>query len=114
MPYFCLSIDANDYDTIVAADQGDPIAQTDLALLFLSERKPNGAVPWLQLAAKQECTEAMHWLGRCHIEGNGLPKDEKTGLRWLMKAAVCGHVISIQQMEAIRVLRPNSNPAFPI
>lgn len=33
----------------------------------------------------------MHWLGRCHIAGNGVPADEKTGADWIAKAASRGH-----------------------
>lgn len=86
-----LRIEPDDRALIVAADAGDPDAQCDLALLFLAQGFAADAVPWLEAAARQYHAEAMHWLGRCHIAGNGVPADEKTGAGWIAKAARRGH-----------------------
>lgn len=84
------------------ADSGNASAQNDLALLLLSHKKPHGALYWLELAAKQECPEAMHWLARCYLEGNGVTQDENLGLMWLARSAARGHRISQQQVQAMR------------
>lgn len=101
-PYLCLPVGAEDWDLIISADVGNAEAQNDLALLFLSHGKPESAIYWLDLAAKQDYADAMHWMGRCYIEGKGLPKDENLGIMWLSKAAAHGHVISQAQMQAMR------------
>jgi len=73
-----------------------------MALLFLSHKKSKNAVYWLELAIKQKHSDAMHWLGRCYIEGNGIDKNENLGLMWISKAAAEGHIISSEMMKAIR------------
>ncbi|MGP1665999.1 MAG: tetratricopeptide repeat protein, partial [Rhodanobacter sp.] len=77
-------------------------AQTDLAVLFLSNAKPESAVYWLELAAKQDYANAMHLLGRCYTDGNGILKNEDLGIMWIAKAASHGHLISQGQMQALR------------
>jgi len=101
-PHICIPLDQQDFDLIRDADAGHAEAQTDLALIFLSNAKPEGAVYWLELAAKQDYADAMHWLSRCYLDGTGVPKDENLGLMWLAKAASRGHVISQGQMQAMR------------
>jgi hypothetical protein len=105
----CFAIKEDDLELIAAADQGVAAAQNDLALLFLSHSKAKQAIYWLELAIKQKNTDAMHWLGRCYIEGTGLARDENLGLMWLARAAAEGHIISGKMMEAIRqrALRPD-------
>ncbi|SEQ34631.1 Sel1 repeat-containing protein [Ectothiorhodospira magna] len=71
--------------------------------MLLEARRPDLALHWLQAAADQHYPDAMHWLGRCHISGEGVPKDEMLGLSWLQRAAALGHVISQRQMAGIRV-----------
>jgi TPR repeat protein len=101
-PHICILLHPEDLPILVKADEGDVEAQTEMALLFLSNDKPKGAIDWLQLAARQDYAEAMHWLGRCHIEGNGVPRNENLGMMWLSKAAAHGHAISQGQMQAMR------------
>lgn len=91
-----------DIELIDRADGGNPEAQNALALLFFASGKPENAIYWLELAAKQDYADAMHWLGRAYLEGGGVPQDENLGMMWLSKAAVCGHPISRAQMQAIR------------
>ncbi|MFI4938981.1 MAG: tetratricopeptide repeat protein [Burkholderiales bacterium] len=100
--YFCVPIAAEDYPLIENADAGNAEAQTDLAIIFLFNAKPKSAIYWLKLAARQGCAEAMHWLGRCYADGNGLPKDENLGIMWIANAAAQGHAISQGQMQAMR------------
>jgi TPR repeat protein len=107
-PYFLMQIDPQDFALIESADcggGGDADAQNELALLFLANQQPASALYWLELAAGQGHTDAMHWLGRCHIEGNGLPKNEELGIMWLSKAAAHGHLISRYQMDRLYTLK---------
>jgi TPR repeat protein len=84
------------------ADRGDPAAQNDLALIFLASGKTRGAIYWLELAARQEYADAMHWLARCYLDGNGVAPDDHVGLMWLSKAAAHGHLISQGQLQVMR------------
>ena len=97
----CIPLEEGNFELITKADQGNAEAQNDLALLFLSCAKPKKAVYWLELAIKQKHTDAMHWLGRCYIEGNGVVQDENLGFMWLSRAAADGHIISRKMMRTI-------------
>jgi TPR repeat protein len=97
-----IPLEEDDLELIAEADSAIAEAQNDLALLFLLHGKPQGAIYWLELAVKQEYSDAMHWLARCYFEGNGVLKDENMGMMWLAKAASQGHKISQAQMQAMR------------
>lgn len=101
-PHLCLPIEDDDIDLIGQADAGQAEAQNDLALLFLENNKPKQAHYWLDLASKQEYPDAMHWIGRCYLEGNGVVQDENMGIMWLAKAAARGHKISQGLMQTFR------------
>lgn len=101
-PECCVPIQKDDFELIAQADAGNAEAQNDLALLFFSHARPKKAIYWLELAIKQKHTDAMHWLGRCYIEGNGLLRDENLGLMWLSRAAAEGHIISQEMMQDIK------------
>lgn len=98
----CIPMTPADWALVLRADAGDAEAQTDLSLLLLSHGKPGAAVSWLEQAAKQGSPEAMHWLGRLHINGQGVPRDDNMAMMWLAKAAAAGSRISQQQMQSIR------------
>jgi hypothetical protein len=100
--HMCVPLEPEEVGFLEMADAGDAEAQNDLGLIFLSHGKPKGALYWLQLASKQDYADAMHWIGRCYIEGNGLQQDENLGIMWLSKAAAHGHVISQSQIRAMR------------
>lgn len=99
--YISLPLQVEDYPMITQADQGDPTAQTDLAVVFLAGKKYKQAVYWLQRAIEQNDPEAMSLIGRCHINGEGVEQNEKLGLLWIARAANLGHVISDRQMKSI-------------
>jgi TPR repeat protein len=101
--YTCIPLEDEDSALIKDADTGNAEAQNDLALLFLANSKLRAAIYWLELAAKQDYPDAMHWLGRCHIDGNGVLQDENLGMMWLAKAAAHGHAISQAQMQSMLV-----------
>jgi hypothetical protein len=99
----CIDLDPDDIEILKAADAGNAKAQNDLALLFLEHNKLKSAVYWLELAAKQQFTDAMHLLGCCYLEGNGLPKDDNLAIMWIAKAASLGHSIAIAQIQSMRL-----------
>jgi hypothetical protein len=101
LPHLWISLTDDDLQLVLEADKGNAEAQSDLALLFLSDAKPKEAVYWLELAIKQGDVSAMHWLGRAYVDGNGVPKDENLGLMWIAKAAAGGHVVSQAQMAGL-------------
>ncbi|AFL74424.1 tetratricopeptide repeat protein [Thiocystis violascens] len=100
-PHLCIALAPEDLPVLEQADAGDSDSQHAMALLFLSQGKPEGAIGWLELAAKHDDADAMNLLGICSVEGNGLPKDENLGIAWIAKAAALGHVISQRQMDFI-------------
>ena len=102
-PDLCIALDPDDIKLLKAADGGDAKAQNDLALLFLEHNKQKSAVYWLELAAKQNFTDAMHLLGCCYLEGNGLPKDDNLAIMWIAKAASLGHSIAQAQIQSMRL-----------
>lgn len=99
--HLLIVIEPDDIALLESADAGDAEAQNDLALLFLTQNRAQGALYWLELAAKQGYAEAMHWLGRCYIDGKGIAKDDNMGIMWLAKAAAHGHMISQEQIHAM-------------
>jgi len=101
-PHLCIPVEPEDIPVLEQADAGDPEAQNEVALLFLSNQKPEGAIYWLELASKHQHADSMNLLGTCHLEGTGVPKNENLGIAWIAKAAANGHVISQLQMDFIR------------
>jgi len=97
----CITLTPDDIKLIGNADAGNATSQNDLALLFLEQNKPKSAVYWLELAAKQQISDAMHLLGCCYLQGNGLPKDDNLAMMWIAKAASLGHSIALAQIQSI-------------
>lgn len=100
-PLITIAMTEDDLELFLAADGGDATAQTDLALFFLAQDNSKNAIYWLEAAVRQEYSNAMHYLGHCYLNGQGVAKDANLRLMWLSKAAVGGHLISQAQMKAI-------------
>lgn len=94
-------LESEEVDLLVEADRGNAEAQNDVALLFMSAKAYGPAIYLLELAAKQAHPDAMHWLGRCYVDGIGVQRDEMLGLSWLTRAASAGHVISKEMVGQI-------------
>ena len=103
-PDICIALDPDDIELVKSADSGTAKAQNELALVFLENNKPKSAIYWLELAAKQQFADAMHLLGRCYLEGNGLPKDNYLAIMWVAKAASLGHPIAQAQIQSMRLI----------
>ncbi|WP_020146043.1 tetratricopeptide repeat protein [Thioalkalivibrio sp. ALJ15] len=91
----------DDLAVLEAADRRDPEAMHDLALLLLEAGEAQASHGWLQRAAEAGHADAMHWLGRCYVSGEGVALDPGLGLEWLRRSAAQGHVISRRQLEAL-------------
>lgn len=96
-----LPLEPSDTDLIRRADAGDPQAQSDLALMLLEAGRHESAIQWLEMAAEKGYADAMSWLGRCHLVGQGLPRDANRGLMWLSNAAAHGHPIAKEQISGL-------------
>ena len=96
-----IALSDQDMALIQQADNGDARAQGELGLLLLEVGEPERAVHWLQEAADQGDPDAMHWLGRCYVNGEGVESNESLGLSWISRAAGSGHVISGKQVATL-------------
>ncbi|CDS48030.1 hypothetical protein [Polaromonas sp. CG9_12] len=99
--HICIPMTPEDLAFVLRADEGDAEAQTDIGQLFSIAGKYEAALYWLQQAAQQEHPDAMQWLGRCYLSGEGVPKDDNLGIMWIAKAASHGHVIAKFQMNSM-------------
>lgn len=101
-PYLGMPIAPEDFDLIERADAGGGADDNnEVALFILANGKPEMAIYWLEAAAKLGSPDAMHWLGRCYLEGRGLAEDLNLGIMWLSNAAAHGHQISKLQIESL-------------
>lgn len=96
-----LPITPEDLELLARADRGDGEAQCEIGLMFLEFEKPEPAVHWFTLAAKQGHADAMHYLGRLYLSDGGGGKDQELGRYWLTQAAEHGHVIAREQLALI-------------
>lgn len=88
-----------DINVILRADAGEAAAQSDIGQFFSNAGKHKIALYWLQQAAQQDDSDAMQWLGRCYVSGDGVAKDDNLGLMWIAKAAAHGHIIANAQIK---------------
>lgn len=111
--------DAHDVQTLVAADQGDALAQAEMgakfALIALRDAAAQTSASgggqdhtriaryFLERAAEQGEADAMHWLGLLHAARLGEPGGDNNALAlmWIAKAAAHGHVIAREQLAAL-------------
>ena len=84
----------------LAADQGTPVAQSNLGPMYQSGRGvPRSypeAVMWFRRAADQGDAEAQSNLGVMYSEGQGLPQDYVQAFMWLDIAAAQNGSIRIK------------------
>ncbi len=97
-PQVCIPMKPADIDVVLRADAGDADAQCDMGQFFSNAGKHKIALYWLAQAAERNHSDAMQWLGRCYLGGDGVAKDEHLGLMWIAKAAAHGHFIAQKQM----------------
>ncbi len=90
---------------IQLADQGDPVAQLNVGLMYLKgikmKKDPNEAARWLKQAAQQGQVEAQYRLGILYEEGIGVIQDYEQGVYWVRMAAEHGMARALYQMGII-------------
>lgn len=101
LPFISVQLTDEDIDLIISADAGNADAQNDLAQMFDELGKHEVALYWWRASADQGHPDAMHYLGNCFICGNGVSKDEHTGIMWIAKAASFGHVVAGGQINSL-------------
>ena len=100
-----LPLGDEDWMLVQAADRGDAEAQNDVAMIFLEAKRAEGAIYWLELAALSDHPDALNWLARCYLDGNGVVENKHRGLMYLAKSAELGHSISRAQVDSWTRLR---------
>ena len=80
------------------ADQGDPRAQSELALMYYEgqgAKKDYGeAVKWYRKAAEQGHAPAQHTMGVMHSAGMGVKQDPAAAVGWFRKSAAQGNALA--------------------
>lgn len=102
LPWVLTAIDADDLQMVLRADAGDADAQNDIGQLLAIADEHEAAHYWLNQAARQHHADAMQWLARSTLAGQGTRADENIALMWLAKSAAHGSTIAQAQMRALR------------
>jgi hypothetical protein len=74
-----------------AAEQGDVLAQDELAFLYYNGQDYAQAAIWWRKAAEQGTADAQYALACAYAKGNGVPQDYKEAARWAQKSAELGN-----------------------
>lgn len=88
-----------------SAALGDPLGAYDLAGFYLNgwgatETNLANYRQWLQIAALRGATDAQYFLGQAYWTGDGMPKDVRTSLVWMKKAAAKNHPDALYALAA--------------
>jgi TPR repeat protein len=78
---------------LVAAQQGDPMAQYLIGALTAKDNQAQ-AFSWFEQAALRGNLKAMHNLAIAYAEGRGVTEDDKSAAAWFNRAAMQGYVDS--------------------
>lgn len=100
-----LELDESEIAAVLLADAQDIEGCADLALILSMRGLHSRAVEWIQRAANNGHPDAMHWLARAYLDGQGVERDVNVGLMWLAKSASLGHPISAAQTAALLTVR---------
>jgi TPR repeat protein len=99
-----------DYTTAVKewrplAEDGDPIAQFNLGLLYLDghgvPQSYAEAVNWFRRAAEQDYAPAQHNLGAMYGSGQGVKRDYVQAYKWLNICAAKGNTGCVTQRDLL-------------
>jgi hypothetical protein len=87
------------------ADEGDAVAQYNLALLYLDghgvPQSDAEAVNWFRRAAEQDNTLAQHNLGAMYGSGQGVKRDYVQAYKWLNLCAAKGNAGCVAQRDRL-------------
>jgi TPR repeat protein len=101
------SAEAQDTNSVrVAAERGDPTAQTTLGALYRHgmgvPQSDQEAARWYLKAANQGDAGAQSVVGVMYMQGQGVEKDEVQAKSWLRKAAAQGDTTAQRQLEFLK------------
>ena len=80
-----------------------PAAALRRALKLTEQGEVKQAFPLLARAARAGIAEAEYRLGRCYLEGAGVPPSRVEGVRWLERAANQGFVEAQAQLATLSI-----------
>ena len=98
-------------DTLLAAEQGDLVAQCRLGYMYLYgngvDQDYNESLVWFQRAADQGLSEAQLKLGALHAIGKGVYEDSVEAYKWFQLAGISGEDVT----ESKTVLEKKMSPS---
>lgn len=95
-----------DYQLVLKAEDDQPQAQFETALLYLDselEGDEEAGIQWLQRAARQDHPRAMYRLAGAYRHGEGVDQDFKRAFYWMREAARKG--VAKAQFEVAQMYR---------
>ncbi len=105
------AFDSGDYEKAAewyqkSADQGNADAQVRLGMMYYEgqgglEKDPNKAFRQFQLAAGQNNTTGLEWMGYCFEHGYGVEKDTEKAKRWYKLAVNNGSEYAQNALERL-------------
>jgi uncharacterized protein len=84
-------------------DSLSPSAALRRAIRLTEREQMVRAFPLLARAARAGLAEAAYRVGRCYLEGAGVPPSRREGARWLERAAASGHVEAQARLAALHL-----------
>lgn len=87
--------------TLKLAELGNKSAMLKMALACRRDGKMDEAIKWYEKAAAKGVPEAMHSLGVCYYDGDGVGKDVQKAKEWFKKAAALKYGPSEGKLEEI-------------
>jgi uncharacterized protein len=78
-----------------------PAAALRHALRLADEGERTSAFPLFARAARAGIAEGEYRVGRCYLEGSGVPVGRIDGLHWLTRAAIQGHIEAQWQLAVL-------------
>lgn len=97
----CIPLADEDVELLFAADNNRAEAQCELGLMFLAAERTDDALVWLRQAADKYYGEAMYWVARLQLEGEGMEQDTDAARRGFERAADYGHVLARHALEGL-------------
>ena len=79
-------------EALARASEGDPEAQCKVGWIYYADGSYTEAAKWLRKAADQGNHNSMGAAGRLFVEGRGVPRDLKRGMRYLRQGAECPNI----------------------
>ena len=80
-----------------------PAAALRRAVRLIEQGNAKQAFPLLTRAARAGIAEAEYRVGRCYLEGAGVPPSRTEGARWLERAANQGYVEAQAQLATLAI-----------